>query len=117
MNDLTGMTIPTHLEALWNRREEVQDTIRHIQVLRKSIASAWQDDPLYIGVSLANIASKLEAVYRDLLCAVPYAVCPTCQGEAVNACLLCKKRGFLSKLQWQVCVPEEMKEIRKAMKC
>lgn len=117
MIDLTGMKIPLRLEALWNRQEEVQDTIRHIHVLRKSIASAWQDDPLYMPVSLANIASKLESVYKDLMCAVPYAVCASCQGAETDSCVMCKGRGFLSKLQWQVCVPEEMKEIRKAMRC
>lgn len=117
MIDLTGMKIPLRLEALWNRQEEVQDTIRHIKVLRKSIASAFQDDPLYMPVSLANIASKLESVYKDLMCAVPYAVCASCQGAETDSCVMCKGRGFLSKLQWQVCVPEEMKEIRKAMRC
>jgi hypothetical protein len=117
MIDLTGMTIPKHLEALWMRREEVADTLRHIQVLRKSVATAWQKDPLYLPVSLSGIASKLEAVYRDLLCAVPYAVCASCQGIAVTDCVMCKGRGFLSKVQWQVCVPDEMKEIRKAMQC
>jgi len=117
MIDLTGMVIPKHLEALWNRRFEVEDTLRYVQVLRKSIASSWKDDPLYLPVSLVNLASKLESVYRDLLSCVPYAVCPTCQGEATQACLMCKKRGFLSKTQWNVCVPQEMKEIRKAMQC
>lgn len=117
MIDLTGMKIPLRLEALWNRQEEVQDTIRHIKVLRKSIASAFQDDPLYMPVSLANIASKLESVYKDLMCAVPYAVCASCQGAETDSCVMCKGRGFLSKLQWDVCVPEEMKEIRKAMRC
>lgn len=117
MIDLTGMKIPLRLEALWIRRDEVIETMRYVQVMRKSISLVWQQDPLYLPVSLSSIASKLESVYKDLMCAVPYAVCASCQGAETDSCVMCKGRGFLSKLQWDVCVPEEMKAIRKAMKC
>jgi hypothetical protein len=117
MIDLTGMKIPLRLESLWSRRDEVIETMRYVQVMRKSISMVWQQDPLYLPVSLSSIASKLESVYKDLMCAVPYAVCSSCQGAETDSCVMCKGRGFLSKLQWDVCVPEEMKAIRKAMKC
>jgi hypothetical protein len=105
--------------------------------------SEEEDDALYHPVDMNRVLDRLDEACAELSLAVPYAVCPTCQGRggvggvvdselveglevagdigrAAHAivgptCPLCKGRGLLSKHTFDTCVPEALKKNRVTM--
>jgi hypothetical protein len=112
--DKTGYPIPTPAMAIWNRREEVKSKLRPLQELRQWAEDMQgSDDPLFAEITFSNLKLDIEAVIMTLNSAVPYGVCPLCQGQAPQTCTFCKGRGMVSKFLYTgVAVPEEMKQMR-----
>lgn len=112
--DETGIDVPVEVRDLWRREDEPRQLLNWISSIRTKLASVMENgDSLFAEVDLTDDLSKLDLVFADIKRAVPYAVCPTCQGKMAKGCLLCKGRGFLSKYSWDHLVPQEMKDLRK----
>jgi hypothetical protein len=112
--DGTGLEVPVESRALWNRRQDALNLINSISDVR-SFLKRCQDskDPLFVEVDYTDDLANLNQVYVDLKRAIPYAVCPTCQGKQPATCTTCKGRGFVSQFYWDNCVPQEVKDLRK----
>ena len=113
--DRTGYPVPEKLAVFWNRSLEVQELLTAITRLRSRLGSASDDkDPLFAEMDFGAAASGLSALFANVKRAMPYAVCPQCQGRTeVNAkCQLCKGRGVISEFLFKNVVPEEIKKIR-----
>ena len=69
-------------------------------------------DMLFAEVNYSSALSQLDQAWYDIKTAKPFAVCPTCQGQIPDKCMLCKGRGFISEHRWNTCVTREDKEFR-----
>ena len=110
--DRTGVPIPSGILELWSLADEDAGLI----VLNVSTARAAlrkrQDDIAFCEISFSSVLAALDQVFSEVKVAVPYAVCPTCQGKDVKGCTICNGRGFISEFRYSTCIPEEVKEIR-----
>lgn len=92
--------------------------IAKLSVLSNEIMLGIQKkDVMYAEVNGDLLMCDFNNLIHHLNLAIPYAVCPVCQGHKeaqVNAhCRMCFGRGMVSKLRWDRTVPEEIKQIRK----
>lgn len=115
--DKTDYPIPELAMPVWNRRDEVKDKLRSLYELRQwATDMQGNEDPLYAEVVFSALKLDIESVIQRINGAVPYAVCPACQGQTPKTCTFCKGRAMVSKFLYHgVAVPEEMKAIRKAV--
>ena len=111
--DGTGKEIPLQLVPMWLRKEEVSKLLWDVSKVRSALRNA-QDakDVLFREVNYSSALSHLDQAYADLKTAVPFAVCPTCQGQVADKCTLCKGRGLISEFRWNTCVTRDDKEFR-----
>ena len=116
--DGTGYPIPEKRLAMWNRRSEVQKLLSAVSNLRGTVQGLEDSkkkgviDPLYESTDLQGASLKLASVYQTLHEAMPYAVCPDCQGHKSETCMSCKGRGFVSKYYWDNALCDEAKTLR-----
>jgi len=111
--DATGWPIPTQLIPLWKRTVEVQALLTILSRVKGALRSAQESkDLLFAEVSFSSALSQLDQAWYDIKTAKPFAVCPSCQGQVADKCLLCRGRGLISEHRWKTCVPREDKELR-----
>ena len=79
--DVTDCPIPVDLLGLWNRREEVKDWMAMLSEVKCAIEKAKADgDLLYVEIRDSLIAD-LKMAREAVSYALPFAVCPTCNGK------------------------------------
>jgi hypothetical protein len=123
--DKTGLEIPAESLELWNRgNEQPSLKITHTEInvfelrayliLCKKNLEARQEnnDPLYREIDYTGSIANLNQVIEDIGCAIPHAICHTCNGKRPATCDTCKGRGFVSEFFYKTCVPEEFKKLR-----
>lgn len=116
--DRTGLPVPHKALPFWNRRYEVQSLLTKVSQIKSALSHAQQNkDLLFIEVNFSSAIAYLENVFGHIKRAMPYVVCPICQGKLVEKCQLCKGRGLISELLYTQGVDEETKKLRmKAIK-
>lgn len=111
--DKMGFNIPHKLLPAWNLGEAPKVAMKKVIELRDLIKEAEaKQNKLYVEINRPTIMAALETAHNQLSLAVPYAVCPVCNGQKRDGCSQCKGRGFISKFLWTQTVPSEMKELR-----
>jgi len=111
--DKTGYPHTANSAKYAERAEEVMSLIDSISESYKTIRKAKSEkDLLYCEVNFNSIETDFERVLMMLKVAVPYAVCPSCQGQIVDKCRLCSGRGVISQFKYETGVSEELKKIR-----
>lgn len=119
VRDYTGYPIPEHRIPLFRRGPEVKPLLEKVAGIRGAIrrfmeaASEGRGDPLFSRTNLGEILTKLDSVYYEIKVAIPFAVCPDCQGQKSDPCLTCKGLGMISQHHWDTTISEEIKQIRK----
>ena len=114
IKDKIGRVIPECCLATWNRSQEVQDQLTLVSRLKGLLRIAQDNkDPLYALVNFTTILPHLEQAWTELKTALPYTVCPICQGHETTraTCRLCRARGVISEFHWDRCVSEETKNV------
>lgn len=112
--DRLGVTVPPHLVPLWERRREVQELIDELSRMQRLIDQAQLDrDPLYFGagqgntpVNFSTALGHLKQARSSIKEAMPYAVCPMCQG---SGCRCCSGNGLISKFRYDTIIPASKK--------
>ena len=111
--DGTGWPVPTQLIPLWQRSDEVQEMLTTLSRVKGALRTAQENkDTLFAEVNYSSALSQLDQAWADIKRARPFAVCPTCQGQLPDQCLLCHGRGIISEHRWNTCVTREDKEFR-----
>jgi len=111
--DKTGWPIPAALIPTWERSHEVQEILTSLSRIKGALRSAQDGkDKLFVEVNFSTALAQLDQAYADIKTAIPFAVCPTCQGKTPDNCGLCKGRGFVSEHRWSTVVSKETKELR-----
>lgn len=110
--DKIGRVIPNEILPLWERAAEVNADLTSISNLRSKFKKLQDhDDPLYRQLNHQGIVSDLSNAYRAIKSALPFTVCPGCQGLTRNECKLCCGRGFINALMWESGIPTEQKDM------
>lgn len=120
MFDRTGFEIPQPSPAstTWLRAGEVQEMLTALSKIKGRVERACSPgnpkdaDPVYTEINFSAFANDITSTYSLLKVALPFAVCPTCQGRVLSACSTCLGRGMVSEFYWKHKVPEKTKEIR-----
>lgn len=111
VKDSLGITVPAKALVCWNRRDEVLAMMKDLSDIKTQIASSQKaDDPLYVEVGNSTLAD-LSRCREGVSYALPFTVCPNCNGQLIEKCTLCKGRGVISKVLYQT-VPVEIRTIR-----
>lgn len=110
--DGVGSIIPDKALPIWNRRKEINGILKEISSVRCAIRKAQEnDDILFAEVSYSQVLAEADALYRQIKTALPYVVCPKCQGKLAENCRLCKGRGMISEFMWDNAISRDEKEI------
>lgn len=108
--DCVGRQIPAWLNPIWEAREAIESHIATLKGIRFSIETRHKEqDKAYLRITAVTLA-KIQHVEGELKDAMPYAVCPVCQG--VEGGCKCCTDGFQSEDQWKM-TPDRMKSIRR----
>lgn len=111
--DKTNYPIPDHRLELFDREHEAKALLTHISDVRSTLRRAKETrDKLFSPIDIDGALTDLDRIFTELKLAVPYAVCPWCQGQTSDQCKACKKRGVISEFAWKTQVPEELRTIR-----
>lgn len=70
------------------------------------------NDAMFAELNVSAFMADLQSTFQMLKVALPFAVCPTCQGRVLSPCTTCGGRGMISEFYWKHKVPEKTKEIR-----
>lgn len=120
LRDRTGYPVPEHRKQLFLRGEKVSELLDPIATLRGTIRrfmdaeKEGRGDILFARTNLSTVLTSLDSAYATLKTAIPFAVCPDCQGQKSDACLTCKGSGMISQYAWDRTVSEEVKQLRAA---
>lgn len=120
--DATGFAIPEKLVEFWERRGEVQKLLTAVSLLRSTLRRAQEeDDPLYRPVchqsreqTWTALLTALDRAYANIGLAMPYAVCPVCQGRLMSTCTTCQQRGFVSEFFYKHQYDSDSRRVREA---
>jgi hypothetical protein len=111
--DEFDIEVPVECVDLWQKGGFARELLGLASTLKASLIKAQENkDLLFIEVDLTDNIAKLNQIQLDMKRAIPYAVCPDCQG-VIGKCNTCKGRGFISKFYWDTFIPEEKKALRK----
>lgn len=118
--DRTGFAIPpgSPAHATWLRMDEIQEMLSAISKIKTRVERGCSPgdpknaDPVYTEINFSAFMADIQSTYSLLKSALPYAVCPTCQGRVLSACSTCKGRGTVSEHYWKHMVPDKTKQIR-----
>jgi len=113
--DALGKTIPVGILKFWMRTGEALEHVHTVENLIGQLRQYQRDeDAMYGEVNFTGLMGDLERAHATLQTAVPYIVCPSCQGHPEtqkNGCRMCIGRGLISKFRYQTVVPAETKKI------
>jgi hypothetical protein len=114
--DKTGFPVPEKILADWHHAESFKPLLGQLSQIKATIDRGLKDQDLAFRELSNTLVADLQSCYAQIKQLIPYAVCPTCQGQTRSRCALCKERGYLSEFAWKQYVPEEAKELRRRMK-
>jgi hypothetical protein len=110
--DSVGRKIPDAISGYWDRKGEVNVILTGISRLKCMVESAKQgDDPLWRDVTCQDVVNPLVRAYDEVKMALPYAVCPYCQGLAFETCQHCRGKGWMNRFAWNTFAPSELKQL------
>jgi hypothetical protein len=108
--DATGYPIPERALAIWGRRDDVEGIIEVLRETKRTLAGySAARDILMAEVNLNAADCELDSLISRLQAAVPYAVCPMCQGKLPENCTGCGKRGMVSRAKFERTDPALLK--------
>jgi len=99
--DKIGRKIPADMVKDWDRADETASHLRSLaSEIKVTVERGLTDnDPIFAEVFNHTIA-EAGGIHYTLGQITPHALCPTCQGLGRLKCMLCKKRGWISKYLW-----------------
>ena len=136
IEDETGVVVPKETIANWNeacgmdaegididglqtpRSFSPATLLSMLQFVSASIKKAQGNIRQFPAFKLINFSSTTAALSQacaDLELAVPYAVCPSCNGKKPKTCEPCRGRGYVSEFYWKNAIPEETRKLRAAL--
>ncbi len=111
IKDSLGITVPAKALTIWNRGGEILEMMKQLSDIKCSIEKAQKaGDKLFVEVDNSTLAD-LMLCREGISYALPFTVCPTCNGQLIEKCALCRGRGVVSKRLYGT-VPAEIRAMR-----
>ena len=99
--DGDGMVIPAKAMEVWNRRGEINEMLTALSRIKGRVEKAQETkDSLYSSLNFSILVSELQHCYTLLKNALPFTICPNCQGHVLSPCSPCRSRGMVSEYTW-----------------
>ena len=110
-----GYPIPEDLQYLWEGTRPIRQMIADLKSMRSAATSESRlNNPQYSELNFVMIVSCFKQLEAELERAIPFAVCPACQGKLRHSCKMCKGRGAISRFLYESpAVTEAIKRLRK----
>jgi hypothetical protein len=109
--DMVGIKVTSKAMLYWDRSIEVKEMMGQLSAIKCTIEKAQAaGDKMFIEVGNSTIAD-LKLCREGISYALPFTVCPTCNGQLVDKCSLCRGRGVVSKRLYET-VDAKTREIR-----
>ena len=113
LSDCTGYPVPEKAQIVWGRKAESEHLSGLLREVRLDISRRREaKDILFAEVNMTALELEILACESRLNRAIPYAVCPMCQGKLPENCTCCGGRGVISKFKFENGVPEDVKMSR-----
>lgn len=114
--DDIGVPMPEQVVQLWARGAEAQDLVLTLQGVKRVLEQAQKkEDLLWAETEINSALMSLGDAIRQIKTAVPYALCPYCQGVRSKSCDFCYHRGLVSKFRFSTADQELIKmQMKKA---
>jgi hypothetical protein len=117
--DTEGNELKFDALKFWARRGEVKEVMDGFKRFREELEHRLNArDPLWHEINFSNLEVRLDEIAQILHAAMPYAICPECQGAPStrgSRCALCGNKALISKTLWTIAVPEEKKRVMAAV--
>ena len=113
-----GFSVPEDIQHLWENTGAIQKMLSDLAYINVSLSAAQKvKDIQYQEVNFPDALACVKQLQAQLRRAIPFAVCPACQGKLRDKCALCKGRGAISKFLWDSpAVTEGIKQLRRKVK-
>ena len=100
---------------LFNRRGELEELLKKLTEVRNTVKKVMEcgGEPLYRHLNISSFLPDIELVIVSLKGAIPYAVCPYCQGLNLEQCTNCRHTGLVGRFMFERQIPTEFQEMRK----
>jgi hypothetical protein len=106
--DCVGRAVPADMNATWEGRDELEAMRGRLRDVRLQLEAGHKDGDKCLQRVGATVLAMIQRAEGELVEAMPYALCPVCQGVG---CKLCRKTGFVGKQVYETAVPEQYKEV------
>lgn len=111
IKDSTGVPVPVEIQEAWLQTYKVKHLIQTADTIKSCVKFAAQKgDKIFLPLDINAISALVEQLKDELKLAIPYAVCPECNGVNSEPSCICKGRGYLSEFYWTA-VDENLKKI------
>ena len=112
--DSVGIKVTAKAMKYWDRAIEISEMMGQLSAIKCRIEKAKKgDDLMYVEIR-NSVLADLNMCRESVSYALPYTICPTCNGQLVDKCGLCKGRGVISKQLYDK-VPVEIRTMREKM--
>lgn len=112
LRDKIGWPLPASLVVIYNRRREMLKLLGTMSEVRQVIKKAQDSgDPLFKPLRPSAWLADFNNTWYKLKMAIPFAVCPTCQGKMPDACTDCHGLGIMSEWEYN-CVRKDVRKHR-----
>lgn len=116
----TGAVLTTLALKFWERTDEVKEVIGQVVQLERILKKIQSvEDLMFCEVNISAALADLDKIMTNLETAIPYALCPQCQGQPKSQpngeCRMCKGRAVVSQFRWRT-VPAELRRLRETQK-
>lgn len=100
---------------LFQQRGELEELVGYLQKVKNAVKKVMDcgGSPLYRHLNLSSVLPDLEVLISTFKGAVPYAVCPYCQGLNLEQCTNCRHTGFVGRFMFERQIPIEHQQMRK----
>jgi hypothetical protein len=117
LRDRTGWPIPPTIAERWQQAENTTDAaLRDVGRWRDQFDKLRRQPGKRFGrANVSKLHALLHDSYIEISLAMPYAVCPDCQGMLMDSCKLCVGYGYVSQSIWDNVVTLEDKRMRAAV--
>ncbi len=113
--DDMGYPLTKYTVELFNRKGEMEKHCEKLMEVRNEVRNVQRcgGDELYRHLNISSFLSNLELSIVSLKGAIPYAVCPYCQGLNLEQCTNCRHVGLVGKFMFERQIPTEFMAMRK----
>jgi hypothetical protein len=113
--DEIGRQIPPEILEDWHKAENFSEVLSLVSRVKVEVERLFKEEDVITAEIHNGTLAEIKHVYTALKQVLPYSLCPTCNGLGRKKCVLCKGRGWISKMLYESAIPAETKKVIEKM--